>query len=94
MAKKQHTDVDILVEDWIAVSEAQEPMAFAAWRDWRREALGANFVPKAFTVPTTFPPATGAAVSEYVGILGQIRKSIGWSESRSKLPTDARPWHG
>lgn len=92
MAKK-HIDVDLLTEDWIGISAADEPIAFEAWRVWRRESLRIHFVPKAYTVPTTFPPATALAVSEYVGILGQIRKSIGWNDSRAALPKNASPWN-
>lgn len=90
---KQRVNVDILVEDWIEVSEAESPKAFAAWRQWRAQALGCHSdAGKAFTVPSEFPPMTQHAANDYVGVLSQIRKSNGWTGESARLPMEPRPW--
>lgn len=89
---KKHIDVDALVEDWVIVSEGEDPIPFKAWDTFRREKLKCNFTPKAFTVPTMFPPVTVAEANKYIDALTQIRKSIGWASERAKLPRDVTAW--
>lgn len=93
MAKK-HIDVEQIVEDWVSVSADDDPLAFKAWMNWRRESLKCYAVPKAFTVPSVFPPTTQTAVNDYLAALSQIRTSIGWKSPRAKFPENVRPYHG
>lgn len=93
MVKRDTVSIDVLVEDWISVSEEENPIAFKAWIEWRRYALNCHFVPKLFTVPSLFPPGTQQAANDYAGAVTSIRKSIGWNSDRAKLPRDIQPWH-
>lgn len=90
--RKADIEVDVLVEDWISVNRDDDKTAWQAWTDWRRAQLRVVSESNSLTVPTPFPPATIAAAKEYAAILKQIRSSIGWKDSRAKLPTDFSAW--
>lgn len=93
MAKRsQEFAVEVLVEDWITINRKQDPVAWTAWHDWRRAEMGSCIEPENFTVPSPFPPATVAAAKEYLAIVQQIRKSIGWNSGRASLQTNVTAW--
>lgn len=95
MAKRRiDNDVDDLTDTWISVNKDQDPAAWQAWTAWRRDQLHIVAQPDNLTIPSPFPPATIAAAKEYVAVLQQIRSSIGWKDSRAKLPTDFSAWMG
>lgn len=95
MAKRNDDrDIEVLTENWISIGRKEDPVAWNAWRDWRRAQLGAQIEPDAFTVPTPFPPATIAAAREYIAIVQQIRASNGWKGQSAKLKTDVSAWMG
>lgn len=87
-------DVETLTENWISINRKEDPIAWQAWRDWRRTQMGSQIEPESFTVPTPFPPATIAAAREYIGICQQIRSSNGWKGGSSRLKTDVTAWMG
>lgn len=87
-------DIDTLTEDWIGITKTDDPIAWGAWMQWRWEQLKCRIEPKAFTVPSQYPPRTVAAAREYIAVLQVARKCIGWNDSRSKLPTDVSAWMG
>ena len=82
VGKRGHDPVDDLVRPWIAVTQADEPKAFAAWADFRRDVLGARFVPKAFTVPSLLPPTDRAGITAYIEAVKTIRASVGWKTTK------------
>ena len=92
MGRREFISVDELIQDWVSVSEAEDPIAFKAWADYRREVLHAQFVPKGFTVPSPFPPSTQQAADSYASIIHQIRKSVGWNDNRAKPWREVRAW--
>jgi hypothetical protein len=95
---KQRTDLDTEVEiatsGWISVDRKIDPQAWEAWRYWRRIALGSLIEPKAFTVPSKFPPMTHIAVSQYIEAVRLIRRSGGWNDDRAQIPEHPEPWDG
>ena len=89
----KHINLENLMDGWVSINEAEDPIAFRAWRDYRREILGCGFVPKYYSVPSDMPPRTQAEANIYAATLTDIRRSIGWSDARStKHLKDARPW--
>lgn len=95
MAKRSDDrDVEILTENWISINKKQDPIAWQAWADWRRNELRSLIDPENFTVPTPFPPSTVAAAKEYIAIVQQIRKSVGWNDSRAQMPKSVGAWMG
>lgn len=56
------------------VSAELHPAAHKAWAQFRREVLGATFVPSRFTVPTLFPPQSDHGINAYVALVKQWRK--------------------
>ncbi len=80
------------VKGWIGINEVDDPIGFKAWRDYRRIVFGCKFVPKNYTVPTAFPPATRSAAHEYAQALLLIRKAVKWNDKRSRIPPDPQPW--
>jgi len=74
----------------IAVRASENPAAHQAWADWRRDAFGCQFVPKAFSVPSIFPPTTQEGADAYAEILRILRGAIDWNTSN--IPRHPRPW--
>lgn len=95
MAKRDdEREVETLTENWISINRSDDPVAWEAWRKWRREQLGCVSAPNNFTVPTPFPPATVKAAKEYVAIVQLMRKVNGWNDSRSKINPNVSAWMG
>lgn len=94
MAKRRsdlETDIDIALENWVAVDVAVDPVNWEAWTGYRVKTLGIKTEFKKLTVPTPFPPSTVGAAKDYVEILKKIRRLHG---GRSTLPNDPPAWMG
>lgn len=94
MGMREDNRLDVLMEHWIGINKHDDPLAWAAWKDWRHAQLGCFQEPIAFTVPSPFPPTTVASAKEYIAVLKEIRSSIGWKDSRAKVPTNVSAWMG
>lgn len=95
---KQKTDlekeVDVLTENWVAVSQKEDGVAYEAWYEWRWREMRSQIQPDYFTVPSIFPPTTVAGAQAYFDVVRKIRKCIGWRTSRSILRKDPSAWMG
>jgi len=93
-SKKIDAEIEALTEDWVGITQSDDPICYQAWLRWRHDELGCHIEPKAFTVPSEMPPVTQAAAKEYIATLRQIRKLIGWNTTSAKLPKDPKAWMG
>jgi hypothetical protein len=82
---KADNEVDILTKGWLAITEKDDPIEFKAWANYRRDKFGCVFIPKAFTVPTEFPPVTPEAEENYRAALSKIREAVGWFLPRKSV---------
>lgn len=96
MAKQRNDEkeIDILTENWISLNEKEDPDAFSAWVAWRKQQMGCNNHGKNLTVPAPYPPSSVSAAKEYIAIVQQIRKAVGWTSMKAKLKTDVSAWMG
>ena len=74
----------------VAVRKSENPAAYQAWADWRKSEFGCDFLPKAYTVPSMFPPTSQEGADAYAEILRAWREAIGWHDSN--IPRHPRPW--
>lgn len=95
---KQKTDlekeVDVLTENWVAVSKKEQPVEYGAWLGWRQREMKSFIEPEHFTVPTEFPPTTVAGAQAYFDVVRKIRKCVGWRTARSVLSKSPSAWFG
>ncbi len=94
MAKKRsdlEVDIDVAVENWVAVDQAVDPINWEAWTNYRRNALGLKTEFKKLTVPTPFPPSTIGSAKDYVEVLKKIRRLHG---GRLNVPNEPAAWMG
>ena len=77
-------ELEGLMKEWISVSEKDDPAEFKAWARYRSTKHNCQYVPKAFTVPTPFPPITPEAERYYDDALQKIRQAVGWNNSKSR----------
>lgn len=84
-------EIGVLTENWIGVNYKTDKFAHDAWVRFRREQLGAGFIPKNFTVPSLLPPENEQAVREYLAVVRQIRRLIGWNTTDSAILEFKRP---
>lgn len=95
---KRETDlekeINILTENWVAVSRKDQPLEYGAWFHWRRQEMRSLTEPDYFTVPTELPPTTVAGAKAYFEVVRKIRKSISWRTPRANLAKDPSAWMG
>ena len=84
--KKYDADLDDELSKWTDVGRKEFPIAFDAWKSYRREELGCRFVPEAYTVPSLMPPITDREKQDYAKMIHRIRASIGWTGTSAKVP--------
>lgn len=95
MAKRSDDrDIETMTEDWISINEKEDVQAFEAWASWRSQQMGCHNFGHNMTVPTPFPPTSVSAAREYIAVVQQIRKAIGWNGTKAKLKTDISAWMG
>src|SRR5690349_17013942 len=86
----------LIVGKFIVVSQRDHPIAHQAWADWRREQFGCDFVPKAYSVPSMFPPSTQAGADAYAEQLQSIRDAVlkegGGTRGWQPVPRHPSPW--
>lgn len=85
-------EIDIAVENWVAVDQAIDPVPWEAWTNYRVGTLGIKTEFKKLTVPTTFPPTTIGAAKAYVDVLKKMRRLHGGG--RLNVPNDPPAWMG
>jgi hypothetical protein len=85
-------EIDIALENWLAVEEAADRVPWEAWTNYRVNVLGIKTVFKKLTVPTQFPPSTIGAAKDYVDVLKKICRLNGGG--RSKVPDNPSAWMG
>ena len=49
-------EVDDLTGNWVAVNRQQEPIAWQAWTNWRKQEMRTLIEPESLTVPTDSRP--------------------------------------
>lgn len=80
----------------MSVTEKESPIAFKAWVEWRLQEFGCHFVPRAFSVPSLFPPGTQEGANAYAEQLRDIRREVrsdGKGDKNWKpVPLHPRPW--